>query len=97
MVSIRFLVISNRFRDFVGFHESQCAVKFSTESSAIKREGEVYQEEMPKGCKVIDPRVRTPSVFKAVLPYVGNSLDVQLGHITDTLVRHLARPQADKP
>ena len=33
-------------------------------------------------------RVRIPSVSKAVFPLVGNSLDVQEGHITDTLVRH---------
>ena len=39
--SIRFLLISIRFRDFVGFPESQCAVKISkklnTESNREKK------------------------------------------------------------
>ena len=41
VVSIRFLLISIRFRDFVGFPESQCAVKiskkFNTESNREKK------------------------------------------------------------
>ena len=48
-------MISLGFRDFVGFRESQCIVKFSTLIKCTKREGEVYQEKKQRECNVIDP------------------------------------------